>query len=151
MLIPRTVSLSGAVFVDRKNRKDAVQAMNIAGEDMKKQGVSVNRFFSFGNGGLMCILGLVVDLPRGNTEQQARAWAIAVQEGRLPSGCSRCVLRGFGVRVKEAERTLGSIAGVPIIPVVCESYHRLFDGKTRMERGVLKVKGTRTASHHSKD
>lgn len=35
------VSLSGAVFVDRKNRKDAVQAMNIAGEDMKKQGVSL--------------------------------------------------------------------------------------------------------------
>ena len=28
-----------------------------------------------------------------------------------------------------------------MIPVVCESYHRLFDGKTRMERGVLKVKG----------
>ena len=38
------MSLSGAVFVDRKNRKDAVQAMNIAGEDMKKQGVGA---FSF--------------------------------------------------------------------------------------------------------
>jgi lysophosphatidate acyltransferase len=34
------VSLSGAVFVDRKNSKDAVKAMNAAGEDMKKQGVS---------------------------------------------------------------------------------------------------------------
>lgn len=38
------MSLSGAVFVDRKNRKDAVQAMNIAGEDMKKQGVGVSHF-----------------------------------------------------------------------------------------------------------
>lgn len=34
-----------------------------------------------------------------------------------------------------------SAASVPVIPVVCESYHRLFDGKTRMERGMLKVKG----------
>lgn len=34
------MSLSGAVFVDRKNSKDAVKAMNAAGEDMKKQGVS---------------------------------------------------------------------------------------------------------------
>jgi hypothetical protein len=34
------------VFVDRKNRKDAVQAMNIAGEDMKKQGVSDRLFFA---------------------------------------------------------------------------------------------------------
>ena len=43
---PRTVSLSGAVFVDRKNRKDAVQAMNVAGEDMKRQGVSIILWFS---------------------------------------------------------------------------------------------------------
>lgn len=32
-------------------------------------------------------------------------------------------------------------AKVPIIPVVCENYHRLFDGKTRLDRGVLKIKG----------
>lgn len=31
-------------------------------------------------------------------------------------------------------------ANVPIVPVVCENYHRLFDGKTRLERGTLKVK-----------
>jgi 1-acyl-sn-glycerol-3-phosphate acyltransferase len=35
------VSLSGAVFVDRKNNKDAVKLMNQAGEDMKKNGVSI--------------------------------------------------------------------------------------------------------------
>ncbi|KAJ9110506.1 hypothetical protein QFC22_006727 [Naganishia vaughanmartiniae] len=35
------MSLSGAVFVDRKNNKDAVKAMNAAGEAMKRQGVSL--------------------------------------------------------------------------------------------------------------
>lgn len=34
------MSLSGAVFVNRKNRHDAVKALAIAGEDMKKKGVS---------------------------------------------------------------------------------------------------------------
>lgn len=32
-------------------------------------------------------------------------------------------------------------AQVPIVPVVCENYHRLFDGRTRMERGRLRIKG----------
>ena len=33
------VTLSGAVFVDRKKRKDAVKAMDKAGDDMKQKGV----------------------------------------------------------------------------------------------------------------
>lgn len=33
------MNLSGAVFVDRKNNKDAVKAMNIAGEEMKRKDV----------------------------------------------------------------------------------------------------------------
>ncbi len=37
------VSLSGAVFVDRKNRHDAVKVMEKAGDDMKKKGVSLGR------------------------------------------------------------------------------------------------------------
>lgn len=32
-------------------------------------------------------------------------------------------------------------AQVPIVPVVCENYHRLFDGRSRLHRGVLKIKG----------
>jgi 1-acyl-sn-glycerol-3-phosphate acyltransferase len=59
------------------------------------------------------------------------AFHLAVQ-GAFPQVC---------LCLKDAD---GRVAGVPIIPVVCESYHRLFDGKTRMERGVLKVKGTFT-------
>lgn len=31
-------------------------------------------------------------------------------------------------------------AGVPVIPVVCENYNRLFDGKTRFESGTVKIK-----------
>ncbi|WWC95939.1 hypothetical protein V866_002806 [Kwoniella sp. B9012] len=30
-------------------------------------------------------------------------------------------------------------SGVPVVPVVCENYHRLFDGKTRFKRGTLKI------------
>lgn len=35
------VALSGAVFINRKNRKDAVAAMQQVGVDMKKKGVSL--------------------------------------------------------------------------------------------------------------
>ena len=31
-------------------------------------------------------------------------------------------------------------AAVPIVPVVCENYHRLFDGKRIFNRGTLKIK-----------
>jgi lysophosphatidate acyltransferase len=36
----RTVTTSGAVWVNRKDRKDAMRSMQQAGEDMKKNGVS---------------------------------------------------------------------------------------------------------------
>lgn len=29
---------------------------------------------------------------------------------------------------------------IPIVPVVCENYHRLFDGKTRFEGGTIRIK-----------
>lgn len=55
-----------------------------------------------------------------------------------------------GTRSSSAENTLlpfkkGAFhlavqAAVPIVPVVCENYHRLFDGKSRFNRGVLKIK-----------
>ncbi|WVQ80550.1 hypothetical protein IAT38_002655 [Cryptococcus sp. DSM 104549] len=31
-------------------------------------------------------------------------------------------------------------AGVPIVPVVCENYNHLFDGKTRFRRGTLRIR-----------
>ena len=34
------MSLSGAVFVDRANNKDALKALAAAGDDMKSKGVS---------------------------------------------------------------------------------------------------------------
>jgi hypothetical protein len=36
------VSLSGAVFIDRKNRHDAVKSFNQVGQEMKKNGVSAS-------------------------------------------------------------------------------------------------------------
>ena len=32
-------------------------------------------------------------------------------------------------------------AQVPIVPVVCENYWRIFDGRTRMDSGSLRIKG----------
>ncbi|KAK8858442.1 hypothetical protein IAR55_002669 [Kwoniella newhampshirensis] len=31
-------------------------------------------------------------------------------------------------------------SGVPVVPVVCQNYHHLFDGKTRFRRGTLRIK-----------
>jgi len=43
------MTLSGAVFIDRTNNKDAVRAMAAAGEDMKARGVSKNLCDTFVN------------------------------------------------------------------------------------------------------
>ncbi len=40
------MSLSGAVYINRKNRKDAVRALEQAGDDMKKKGVRSPILFS---------------------------------------------------------------------------------------------------------
>lgn len=32
-------------------------------------------------------------------------------------------------------------AGIPIVPIVCQNYNHLFDGKTRFKTGTLRVKG----------
>jgi len=96
------VSLSGAVFVDRKNNKDAVKLMNQAGEDMKKNGISLWVF------------------PEGTRSSTPEPNLLPFKKG------------AFHLAVQ---------AAVPIIPVVCESYHRLFSGKDRrMERGRLRVR-----------
>jgi hypothetical protein len=50
------------------------------------------------------------------------------------------------------EAHAANTAGVPIIPVVCENYHRLFDGKNRFERGTLKIRSEsrRVRPHHER-
>ncbi|WVQ74038.1 hypothetical protein IAR50_003619 [Cryptococcus sp. DSM 104548] len=95
------MSLSGAVFVDRKNRTDAVQALAVAGEAMKKKGVSLWVF------------------PEGTRTSSPESNLLPFKKG------------AFHLAVQ---------AQVPIVPVVCENYYRLFDGKTRFEPGVLKVR-----------
>ncbi|ODO09088.1 hypothetical protein I350_02688 [Cryptococcus amylolentus CBS 6273] len=95
------MSLSGAVFVDRKNRTDAVQALAVAGEAMKKKGVSLWVF------------------PEGTRTSSPESNLLPFKKG------------AFHLAVQ---------AQVPIVPVVCENYYRLFDGRTRFEPGVVKVR-----------
>jgi phosphatidylinositol glycan class A protein len=44
-------------------------------------------------------------------------------------------------RVHLRSQTADSVAGAPVIPVVCENYHHLYDGKTHFKSGTLKIKG----------
>jgi len=37
-------------------------------------------------------------------------------------------------------------AGVPVVPVICQDYYHLFNGKTRFRRGNLRIKGIHTPS-----
>lgn len=92
--------LSGAVFIDRKNRKDAHKTVEQAGRDMKKRGVSLWVF------------------PEGTRSLHAEPSLLPFKKG------------AFHLAVQ---------AQVPIVAVVCENYHRIFDGRTRFDGGVLKV------------
>ncbi|WVW81672.1 hypothetical protein I302_103667 [Kwoniella bestiolae CBS 10118] len=95
------MSLSGAVFVNRSNRVDALAALQAAGEDMKKKGVSLWVF------------------PEGTRSSSAEPALLPFKKG------------AFHLAVQ---------AQVPIVPVVVENYHRLFDGRTRFESGKLRIK-----------
>ncbi|WVQ85206.1 hypothetical protein IAT38_007371 [Cryptococcus sp. DSM 104549] len=100
-LLGQYMSLSGAVFVNRKNRKDAVRALEIAGDDMKKKGVSLWVF------------------PEGTRASSAEPNLLPFKKG------------AFHLAVQ---------AQVPIVPVVCENYNRLFNGRSVFDSGVLKIK-----------
>ncbi|ORY27361.1 hypothetical protein BCR39DRAFT_538480 [Naematelia encephala] len=95
------MSLSGAVFIDRKNRKDAVKALEQAANDMKHKGVSLWVF------------------PEGTRSSSAEPALLPFKKG------------AFHLAIQ---------AQVPIVPVVSENYHRLFDGRTRLDSGTLRVK-----------
>lgn len=62
------VSISGAIWIDRKRSKSAVKVMGQAGKDMKKKGVSCRRLFS----GLRPILTLRLH-PRCPSSSSPRA------------------------------------------------------------------------------
>lgn len=96
---------SGAVFIDRKNRKDAHRTVAQAGEDMKKRGVSLWVF------------------PEGTRSLKPEPSLLPFKKG------------AFHLAVQ---------AQVPVVAIVCENYHRLFDGRTRFNSGVIKVTGEQT-------
>ncbi|WRT63542.1 uncharacterized protein IL334_000447 [Kwoniella shivajii] len=100
-LLGQFMSLSGAVFVNRSNRTDAMAALQAAGDDMKKKGVSLWVF------------------PEGTRSSSAEPTLLPFKKG------------AFHLAVE---------AQVPIVPVVVENYHRLFDGRTRFDCGTLKIK-----------
>jgi len=93
-LLGQYMSLSGAVFVDRSNNKDALKALAAAGEDMKSKGVSLWVF------------------PEGTRSSSEAPNLLAFKKG------------AFHLAVQ---------AGVPIIPVVCENYWRLYRKDTLNE------------------
>ncbi|KAL7420334.1 1-acylglycerol-3-phosphate O-acyltransferase [Cryptotrichosporon argae] len=108
-LLGQYMSLSGAVFVNRKNRKDAVRTVEKAGEDMKKKGISLWIF------------------PEGTRSLTSESTLLPFKKG------------AFHLAVQ---------AQVPIVAVVCENYHRLFDGRSRMERGRLRIRVLPPISTH---
>ncbi|CAE7225415.1 unnamed protein product [Rhizoctonia solani] len=99
-LLGQYMALSGAVFVDRKNSKDALDSLAKAGDEMKSKRVSLWVF------------------PEGTRSS-----------GEVPS------LLPF----KKGAFHLAVQAGVPIVPVVCENYWRLYR-KGTLDEGTLKIK-----------
>ncbi|CAO1619565.1 unnamed protein product [Parajaminaea phylloscopi] len=100
-LLGQYMLLSGAVFIDRKSRKDAVKAFDQVGTAMKKNKLSLWIF------------------PEGTRSNLPVPDLLPFKKG------------AFHLAVQ---------AQVPVVPVVCENYNRLFDGKTRFEGGTIRIK-----------
>ncbi|KAJ1308365.1 hypothetical protein OPQ81_004074 [Rhizoctonia solani] len=99
-LLGQFMALSGAVFVDRKNSKDALHALAKAGDEMKAKGVSLWVF------------------PEGTRSSSEVPNMLPFKKG------------AFHLAVQ---------AGVPIVPVVCENYWRLYR-KGTLDEGTLKIR-----------
>ncbi|EIW73132.1 hypothetical protein TREMEDRAFT_67225 [Tremella mesenterica DSM 1558] len=115
-ILGQYLALSGAVFVDRRNRHDAVKAIQKAGDDMKKKGVG---------------LGIIQNLSKLTSRS---LFGSSLKE--LVPCRAECNLLPF----KKGAFHLAIQAQVPIVAIVCENYHRLFDRRTRMESGRLRIK-----------
>ena len=104
--------------MDRKNREAARIALEQAGEDMKKRKVG-----SYARTSPALLIARQISLwvfPEGTRTLSAEP-----------------TLKSF----KKGAFHLAIQARVPIVPVVCENYHRLFDGRSRLDEGVLRIRG----------
>lgn len=95
------MTLSGAIFIDRKNNARAIASVAAAGQTMKDRGTSV--------------------------------WV-------FPEGTRTLGEKSDMLQFKKGAFHLAVQAGVPITPVICENYWRLYH-KGTFESGKLKVKG----------
>ncbi|CAD6912197.1 unnamed protein product [Tilletia laevis] len=100
-LLGQYMTLSGAVFIDRKNRKDAVKSMDLVGKSMNKRNLSLWIF------------------PEGTRSNLPVPDLLPFKKG------------AFHLAIQ---------AQVPVIPVVCENYYRLFDSKSRFDSGTIRIK-----------
>ena len=100
-LLGQFMSLSGAVFINRKNLKDSIKAFQQVGQTMKKKNLSLWIF------------------PEGTRSGLATPDLLPFKKG------------AFHLAIQ---------AGVPVVPVVCENYNRLFDSRSRFESGTVRIK-----------
>jgi lysophosphatidate acyltransferase len=117
------VSLSGAVFVNRASKKDAFKTFEYVGQRMRRDKVSPSfRTFS------------VTALPDTRLRPQLSLWI-------FPEGTRSKLPVPDLLPFKMGAFHLALQAKVPIVPVVCENYYRLYDSKTRFESGTIRLKG----------
>lgn len=105
--------LSGTVFINRGNNKSAVASMTQAGEEMKRKKISLWIF------------------PEGTRHNSSDLDLLPFKKGAFY----------LAVQCKQIYCTGLIVAGTPIIPVVCQNYNHLFDGRTRFKSGTLRIKG----------
>lgn len=100
-LLGQFMKLSGAVFINRKNLKDAMAAFKAVGETMNRKKLSLWIF------------------PEGTRSGLATPDLLPFKKG------------AFHLAIQ---------AQVPVVPVVCENYNRLFDSRSRFESGTIRIK-----------
>ncbi|TKY86910.1 hypothetical protein EX895_004198 [Sporisorium graminicola] len=100
-LLGQFMTLSGAVFINRKNLKDSIKAFQQIGQTMNNKKLSLWIF------------------PEGTRSGLATPDLLPFKKG------------AFHLAIQ---------AGVPVVPVVCENYNRLFDSRSRFESGTIKIK-----------
>ena len=96
--------MSGAIFIDRGNSIKSHQSLDAAGEEMKRECISLMMY------------------PEGTRHNEEAPTLLPFKKG------------AFHLAIQ---------AGLPIIPVVCENYWRLYH-KGVFGKGVIKVRGQST-------
>ena len=93
--------MSGAIFIDRGNSTNAHQSLEAAGEEMKREGISLMMY------------------PEGTRHNEEMPTLLPFKKG------------AFHLAIQ---------AGLPVTPIVCENYWRLYH-KGVFGTGVIKVRG----------